>query len=103
VVRESQEIVELALEALVRFARIEVPRAHDVSPVLDQNRDRFPAGVRPRIDELNKISRLLRRDRELAFYGSEDLTPSQFYTEEDAATAAEQARTVVACVAEAIP
>ncbi len=32
-------------------------------------------------------SRMLRRDRELAFYGAEDLTPSGFYTREDATTA----------------
>jgi HEPN domain-containing protein len=102
VVRESQEVVELSLKALVRWGRIEVPRVHDVSPVLDQNRDRFPAGVRARLDELIRISRSLRRDRELAFYGSEDLTPSLFYTEADAAEAAAQARTVVACVAAAM-
>jgi HEPN domain-containing protein len=102
VVRESQEIVELCLKALVRSARIEVPRIHDVSPVLDQNRDRFPASIRPRLDELIRISRQLRRDRELAFYGSEDLTPSEFYTEEDAAVAAEQARLVETCVSEAV-
>ena len=94
VVRESQEIVELCLKALVRSAHIEVPRVHDVSPVLDQNRDRFPAELRPRLDELIRISRHLRRDRELAFYGSEDLTPSDFYREEDAVAAARDAETV---------
>ena len=87
VVRESQELVEITLKALLRAARIEVPRVHDVSPLLEQNRDILPAGIRPRVDELVSISRFLRRDRELAFYGSEDLTPSEFYTREDAATA----------------
>lgn len=102
VVRESQEIVELCLKALLRAARIEVPWIHDVSPVLEQNRDRFPAGIRPRLDELIRISRELRRDRELAFYGSEDLTPSEFYKEEDARAAREKARLVEACVSEAV-
>ena len=56
--------------------------------------------MRSRLDELIRISRSLRRDWELAFYGSEDLTPSQFYTEADAIQAADQARTVVGCVSE---
>lgn len=102
VVRESQEVIELTLKALLRHSGIEVPRVHDVSPVLDQNRERFPAELRPRLDELIRISRQLRRDRELAFYGSEDLTPSQFYTEEDAAAAARDARTVERCVSASV-
>ncbi len=93
VVRESQEVVEICLKALLRFHRIEVPRIHDVSPVIDQNRDQFAPWLRERLDELIRISRQLRRDRELSFYGSEDLTPSEFYTKEDAETAFEQAKT----------
>jgi hypothetical protein len=37
----------------------------------------------------------MRRDRELAFYGTEDLTPSDFYTEEDGQMALDNARFVV--------
>jgi hypothetical protein len=51
------------------------------------------------LDELVSASRNLRRDRELAFYGAADLTPSQFYTREDAVrarTAARRAWTLVA-------
>lgn len=92
VVREAQEIVEITLKALLRSCRIEVPRVHDVSPVLLDNRDRLPRQIDARLDELVNISRALRRDRELAFYGSEDLTPSEFYREEDAVTARAQAR-----------
>lgn len=92
VVSEAQEIVELTLKALLRSCRIEVPRVHDVSPVLLDNRDRLPRQIDARLDELVNISRALRRDRELAFYGSEDLTPSEFYREEDAVTARTQAR-----------
>ena len=83
VVRESQEVVEIALKALLRFARVDVPMIHDVSPVLDANRERLP-NVAAELDRLIGISRKLRRDRELAFYGSEDLTPSQFYQSADA-------------------
>jgi hypothetical protein len=39
------------------------------------------------------------RDRELAFYGAEDLTPSGFYGREDASEAREAARSTVALVA----
>ena len=44
---------------------------------------------------VSRISRALRRDRELAFYGSEDLTPSDFYQAEDAREAFASARWVV--------
>ncbi len=99
VVRESQEAVEILLKALLRSARIEVPRVHDVSPLLDDNRERLPESVRGDVDELIRISKDLRRDRELAFYGSEDLTPSQFYNRDDAERALEEARRVLDVVA----
>jgi hypothetical protein len=62
----------------------------------------LPPGIRPRVEELARISRFLRRDRELAFYGSEDLTPSEFYTREDAATALGYAQLVYAEVFKAM-
>ena len=92
VVRESQEIVEITLKALLRVYRIDVPRIHDVSPILEQNSDRFPRPIKERLAEMMRISKSLRRDRELAFYGSEDLTPSEFYDEEDASTARNEAK-----------
>jgi len=98
VVRESQEAVEILLKALLRFARIEVPRVHDVSPVLDANRERVPPRARADVDELIRISRELRRDRELAYYGSEDLTPSEFYSRKDAEQAYAGARFVLEVV-----
>lgn len=101
VVRESQEIVEIALKSLLRSCRVEVPRIHDVSAVLEANRDLLPATIQPRLVELCEISRSLRRDRELAFYGSEDLTPSEFYTQADAETAFAHASLVVEAVSEA--
>ena len=94
VVREAQELVEITLKGLLRACRIEVPRIHDVSPVLLQNREQLPPALLPRLEELVRISRSLRRDRELAFYGSEDLTPSEFYTSADAEQALAQARRV---------
>ncbi len=102
VVRESQEAVEITLKGLLRACRIEVPRVHDVSPVLLDNRELLPRDLDARLEELVKISRSLRRDRELAFYGSEDLTPSEFYKEEDAAAAFAQAKTLHSAVKKAM-
>lgn len=95
VVRESQEVVELALKALLRASGVDVPRVHDVAPILHAERARLPGSLAPFIDELADASRQLRRDRELAFYGAEDLTPGEFYTRADADRARTSARRVV--------
>lgn len=102
VVRESQEVVELALKGLLRDCGIEPPRIHDVADVLLAERPRLPAGVVAHLERLADISRALRRDRELAFYGAEDLTPSDFYKKTDAQTARDSARFVVSTVAAAV-
>ncbi len=98
VVRESQEAVELALKGLLRNAGIEPPRVHDVAEVLEAERSRLPADLANDVDRLAAASRLLRRDRELAFYGAEDLTPSDFYRERDADEARAVARLVIELV-----
>ena len=95
VVRESQEAVELALKGLLRAAGIDPPRVHDVADVLEAERSRLPAALAGDIDRLAAVSRGLRRDRELAFYGAEDLTPTDFYKESDAADARDDARFAV--------
>jgi len=95
VVRESQEVVELALKGLLRSCGIEAPRIHDVSDVLLAERARLPAALRPELERLAHISRDLRRDRELAFYGAEDLTPSSFYSKDDAVRARDGAALTV--------
>ena len=98
VVRESQEIVELSLKALLRACGIDPPRIHDVSDVLLAERERLPEELAAELENLTTISRTLRRDRELAFYGAEDLTPSGFYSESDASEARRGARMTVALV-----
>ncbi len=102
VVRESQEAVELALKSLLRSSSIEVPRAHVVGQILRSESARLPEMVRAHIEELAAISRSLRRDRELAFYGSEDLTPSDFYQKPDAEAARAGAHLVVEVVTAAV-
>lgn len=99
VVRESQEVVELALKGLLRFCQIEVPRTHDVSAILETEKSIFPESVQKNLKKYQKISRQLRRDRELSFYGSEDLTPSHFYKKGDATRAKEAAEWVVGSLA----
>ncbi|MXX71818.1 MAG: HEPN domain-containing protein [Gemmatimonadetes bacterium] len=98
VVRESQEIVELALKGLLRSCGVVPPRMHDVSPILLAERDRLPGELQCDVDWLADASRQLRRDRELAFYGAEDLTPADFYSRTDASAARERARRVVKLV-----
>lgn len=99
VVRESQEVVELALKGLLRAHGIAPPRVHDVSDIIEAERERLPEALAPAIDDLVQISRELRRDRELAFYGAEDLTPSGFYERGDAERARAGARRTVQVVA----
>jgi HEPN domain-containing protein len=98
VVREAQELVELALKGLLRASGVEPPRIHDVSDVLLAERALLPGPLQAHADRLADISRQLRRDRELAFYGAEDLTPSGFYTQADA----DRARTAAADVVTAV-
>jgi len=98
VVGESQEVVELALKGLLRNCAVEAPRIHDVSDVLLKERDRLPVALRSQVERMAVISRELRRDRELAFYGAEDLTPSDFYGRADAEKARDGAREIVALV-----
>jgi HEPN domain-containing protein len=95
VVREAQEAVELALKGLLRASGVDPPRNHDVSDVLLAERERLPAAIRAEVERMAEISRDLRRDRELAFYGAEDLTPSGFYSRADADRARTNAGQVV--------
>jgi len=97
VVRRSQEVVELALKAALLWAQIEVPRIHDVGPLLKQFADRYPEPFRRRIPHLASISRMLRAEREISFYGDEQsgMPPESLYTAEDAKEALMKAHEVL--------
>ncbi|MEK6704644.1 MAG: HEPN domain-containing protein [Bdellovibrionota bacterium] len=84
VVREAQEACELALKSLIRAAGHAVPYTHDVSTTLMQIKSDLSARVQARLERICEISKNLRRDRELSFYGSEDVTPGEFYDEKQA-------------------
>ncbi len=105
VVRRSQEAVELALKGILRHVGVEVPRTHDVSFWLKNYQNRLPPPLRNEVDRLASISRRLRLERELSFYGDEDVgaPPQRLYTEEDARIALEEARWVLKRCEEAWP
>ncbi len=95
---EAQKIVELALKDMLRSHGVEAPRVHDVSAVMLRESERLPEVLAKDLPKLAEISKNLRGDRELAFCGSEDLTPHSFYSEEDATKALGSARFTVATV-----
>jgi HEPN domain-containing protein len=95
VVREAQEIVELASKGMLRAVGIEPPKFHDVGGLLQEHKDKFPEEVSGRIDEIAAISKRLKKERELAFYGDIDFIPTEEYRVEDAKEALENAHFVV--------
>jgi len=97
VVRRAQEAVELALKAALRGAGIEVPHVHDVGIFLKEQRAKFPEVFQMEIERLASISRRLRREREVSFYGDEEVgaAPQQLYTEPDARMALDDAQYVL--------
>jgi len=95
VVREAQEVVELAEKAMLREVGIDPPKWHDVGKILLENAEFFPEEVKPHLPELAKISKRLRKERELAFYGDIDFIPTEEYSKEDALLAIKEAEYVV--------
>lgn len=103
VIREAQELVELALKGMLRQVGVEPPKWHDVSGTLHEFADRFPAAARSEIDRLAEISAWLRKEREFSFYGDIDFIPTEQYTEADAKRAIADAEHVVRIAALVIP
>jgi len=84
VIREAQEIVELALKGMLRQIGIEPPKWHDVGPLILEYRTRFPDKVSPQAERLAEISAWLRKEREFSFYGDIDFIPTEQYSKDDA-------------------
>ena len=103
VIREAQELVELALKAMLRQIGIDPPKQHDVGGLLQDFRDRFDSAVAERVDRLAAVSKWLRKERELAFYGDVDFVPSSEYHREDADRAIADARFVVDTASMVVP
>ncbi|MBM4340280.1 MAG: HEPN domain-containing protein [Deltaproteobacteria bacterium] len=95
VVREAQEIVELSLKGMLRYAGIEPPKYHDVSPILLEHQKKFNKLSSTEIKRIAAISKKLRKERELAFYGDIDFIPTEEYTKKDAFEAMKSAQYVV--------
>ncbi len=102
VVREAQELVELLLKAVLRSVGVEVPKIHDVGRTLEKNRQLLPQVLNERLNELKKISKRLRKERELSFYGAEDFIPTEEYELEDAEMAIKDAELVLKTVQSAL-
>jgi HEPN domain-containing protein len=103
VVREAQEIVELALKGMLRQVGVEPPKWHDVGGFLLQFDDRFPAFERDGLERLAEISARLRKEREFSFYGDIDFIPTEQYSRGDAQRAIAEAQTTVEAAARTIP
>jgi HEPN domain-containing protein len=97
VIREAQECVELVLKGLLRSCGVEPPKIHDVGGLLVLHRGRIAQlrGGILQIDRLADISRRLRKERELAFYGDIDFIPDEAY---DKTQAEEAIRDAIFCV-----
>lgn len=97
VVRRCQECVELALKSALVWAGIQAPRVHDVGPTLKQHADKFPDKFARHITQLASISRSLRVERELSFYGDEEsgMPPEALYSQSDAEEALQKAEFVL--------
>lgn len=103
VVREAQEVVELALKAILRQLGIDPPKQHDVGGLLLEFRDLLPDAVREQAQTLAATSKWLRKERELAFYGDVDFVPTAEYTRDDAERAIRESHAVVLAAGEVIP
>lgn len=103
VVRESQEIVELALKGILRQIGIEPPKQHDVGPLLLEYEEMLPSHARRNVAKLAAVSKWLRKEREFAFYGDVDFIPDMEYSKTDAEKAIEGAILAVECASMSIP
>jgi hypothetical protein len=98
VVREAQEVVELALKGMLRGIGVDPPKWHDVGTVLIEHRAKFPPPLQPQRDALAEISLRLRRDREAAFCGDIDLIPERVFDRTSADKALDGAERVMRAV-----
>ncbi len=102
VIREAQEVVELLLKGLLRLVGIEVPRVHDVSKTLDGHVSYLPDNVKQNLKRIKDISKRLRKERELCFYGADDFIPSEEYSIDEARSAIEDAEFIYSLIKEGV-
>lgn len=95
VVREAQETVELLLKAVLLDMGLIVPTMHDVSIILDKNKEFLKEPFLSNSDKIRTISKTLRKEREVSFYGADDFLPSEEYAQSDAIRAIEDVKFVL--------
>lgn len=95
VIRESQEVVELALKGMLRAVGIDPPKWHDVGALLIEHAQRFTV-EKSVLEALAKASKDLRKEREFSFYGDIDFIPTMEYTADDATQALRHAQSATA-------
>ncbi len=99
VVREvEEECVELILKALLRKMGAEVPKIHDPGKVLEKYRNFLPQQIKEDLEAIKEISKSLRKEKELAFYGVEDFIPTEEYTEKEAKEAIKKAEFIFSTI-----
>ena len=98
VVRESQEIVELALKGLLRAVGIDPPKWHDVGSLLLDHAQKLGTIETDELTYLAAASKALRKEREFSLYGDIDFIPTSEYDREAASTASEQAQRATAAL-----
>jgi HEPN domain-containing protein len=95
VVHDAQALVELCVKGMLLYEGINVPKYHEVSRLLMEHQDKFPEIVRSSFPKIIKISKTLRRNRELSFYGDDDFIPTDEYSQEEALETIENAKFVL--------
>lgn len=95
VVREAQEIVELALKGILRHVGVEPPKWHDVGGFVREHRSRLATVDDGTVERLAEVSAWLRKEREFSFHGDIDFLPTEQYDPSDAARAIVDATFVV--------
>lgn len=98
VFRESQELIELLLKGLLRDVGIDPPKWHDVGQILLTHTGTLPQTIQDNLQRLTALSKSLRKERELSFYGDEDFIPSESYTREQATEMLEEVDWAIALV-----
>ena len=96
VIREAQELVELALKGVLRAIGVEPPKHHDVGGLLLEHRGKIAEESRGDLERAAAVSKRLRKERELAFHGDIDFIPTEEHTAADATRAYDDAAWVVA-------
>jgi HEPN domain-containing protein len=100
-VRKCQEVVELALKALLMFKGIAgYPKSHDIGKfVIDSLKDDLDSGL---LEEMARASDELTKERARSFYATAKWFPTEAYTWDDANTSLLRARFVLDEVAKLI-